>query len=109
MGIRRVTSSSPCLTLLMKVGRSLLESSSGASTPFAPRVAVRLPLHDFKRFIRKVKYMPPVSVVSRSKSVAFVMQQRASSLRNSSVRKSLELPRTEKVAHHWYRPRWRGS
>eukprot|EP00983_Pelagomonas_calceolata_P074829 1152714-Pelagomonas_calceolata.AAC.3 len=31
MGIRRVTSSSPYLILLMRVERSLLESSSGAS------------------------------------------------------------------------------
>eukprot|EP00983_Pelagomonas_calceolata_P100887 1158624-Pelagomonas_calceolata.AAC.7 len=30
MGIRRITSSSPCLILVMRVERTLLKSSSGA-------------------------------------------------------------------------------
>eukprot|EP00983_Pelagomonas_calceolata_P010496 340308-Pelagomonas_calceolata.AAC.1 len=45
MGIRRVTSSSPCLILSMRVERSLLESVPGASKfiSILERMSMKLP------------------------------------------------------------------
>eukprot|EP00983_Pelagomonas_calceolata_P052303 1142791-Pelagomonas_calceolata.AAC.2 len=44
MGIRRVTNSGPCLTLAMRVKRSLLKSASGASnfTSVSDRMGIKL-------------------------------------------------------------------